>query len=359
MIDKQFVSKISWCPLCGKLPESLNTSRNLLVKCNRCGHFYLEDAFLSIISGISEADRHLLGGYTRENWQFFNQYAEIEYDTYQTILACCPHTVNEKAIKFLMALRRMTEYFGEVLTINLEDQFPLAYAQNSNELFGYINYLCELIYIKNPMTSSAGYDIVITGKGFEAIESRLLSPSITVFISSTCYDLLDLRKELADFIDAKGFISKVSNDPFRIDIEPTENSIDTCLRNVETADVVVCIIDGRYGPVLPPQNVISATHAEIQHARKIKKPIYYFMRDKAFSEYDLLRNNPDGHCLWVERYDEEQRKKWVAFVKEVQNLSIAQNQGHSNWIDSFTDSVQLKKLVLKRLGEYQRGTIAK
>lgn len=117
--------------------------------------------------------------------------------------------------------------------------------------------------------------------------------------------------------------------------------------------MIVCILDGRYGPLLPPDRQLSATHAEVKHARKLEKSIYTFGRDRALAEYDLLRRNPGASTLWVERHDDDQRKKWVAFVQELSGLAVAQADGHSNWVDPFQTSVQLKKLVLKRLGEYQ------
>jgi len=118
--------------------------------------------------------------------------------------------------------------------------------------------------------------------------------------------------------------------------------------------MVVCVLDQRYGPLLPPSKEVSATHAEIRHARELKRPIYIFMRDKALSDYDRLRKDEKAKTLWVERDDQGKRMKWLAFAKELQEFAAAQTQGYSNWVDPFRDSVQLKKLVLKRLGEYQR-----
>lgn len=175
-----------------------------------------------------------------------------------------------------------------------------------------------------------------------------------MFISSTCYDLIDLRAELADFLDGKGYIPKVSDDPYRMDVEPTEDSIQTCLRNVEAADVVICILDGRYGPPLPPNGEVSATHAEIRHARKLDIPIYIFARDKALSDYDQLRHNPSAMTLWVEKHDDGQRKRWLEYAQELQKYALAKARKHSNWVDPFRDSVQLKKLVLKRLTEFRQ-----
>lgn len=343
----------TYCPLCQPTAPSPLTDRDQ--KCQRCGHFSLSDDLLHRIDEIP--DRHLVGGYTREHWDTNRKSIELEDSNLDGILAQCPRNPLEKADKLLLAIQRKTDYFGHVVTLEMEDDYPLGYAKNCHELFALLEYLLEAGFMRSAGTfspTSFKCFAAITSAGYEVIESRLLSPTLTIFLSSTCHDLLDLRAELADFLDSKGLIVNVSDDPYRIDIEPTEDSIQTCLRNVETADVIVCILDGRYGPTLPPDHKFSATHAEVNRARDLGRPIYIFGRDKALADYDQLRRDENAKTLWVEKSDDGQRKKWLAFAKDLQGLAYAQRNGHSNWVDPFRDSVQLKKLVLKRLGDYQR-----
>jgi hypothetical protein len=97
-------------------------------------------------------------------------------------------------------------------------------------------------------------------------------PPTEVFLCSTCYDLIDLREELATHLESCKCIVYRSDDPrsaFRVD--PTDDSIESCLRNVERANVVVCIIDRRYGGVLKNGEYagMSATHVEVRHALKL------------------------------------------------------------------------------------------
>jgi hypothetical protein len=51
----------------------------------------------------------------------------------------------------------------------------------------------------------------------------------------------------------------------------------------------------------------------------------------------------------------ENRTKWIQFVEELRDFRRAQTEGHSNWFDQFSTIADLKKLVLKRLGDYQRS----
>src|SRR5262245_55824996 len=138
--------------------------------------------------------------------------------------------------------------------------------------------------------------------------------NIAVFCSSTCYDLADLRAELGAYLQANGFQIKFSEDPnSAFHVDPLDDSIQSCLNNVESSDVVICIIDRRYGGVLKhgPYAGKSATQAEVEHARGLTppKPIFFFIRDAAFNDYQLLRDNPSAQTRWVEPHDAEDRKR--------------------------------------------------
>jgi Domain of unknown function (DUF4062) len=176
---------------------------------------------------------------------------------------------------------------------------------------------------------------------------------IRVFVSSTCYDLLDLRSEIRRFLEDNGFsvaLSEDPNSPFIVD--PTDNSIATCLTNVESSDVVVCLLDRRYGGRLDvePYKGLSATHAEIRKARAIGKPVFFFIRDRAWLEYQQLQGDPSYDSKWVETRDPDNRRSWFQFVQEVS--ALPQTHSMSNWCDMFSSSVDLRSLVLKRLCDH-------
>lgn len=175
---------------------------------------------------------------------------------------------------------------------------------------------------------------------------------VDVFISSTCYDLSDLRQELCHFLQSEGFLVRLSDVPESdFSVDPTVNSIHSCLKNVEACDVVVVVLDHRYGPPLPATigeyAGLSATHAEVRHAVKHKKPVLYFIRDRAFNDFEQLRRDPGFNAQWVESKEPERRKLWLGFVKEMSRLPGHVDQ--SNWLETFKSSVDLKPLVLKRL----------
>jgi Domain of unknown function (DUF4062) len=99
-----------------------------------------------------------------------------------------------------------------------------------------------------------------------------------VFVSSTFYDLKQIRADLRDFITHLGLIPIISEfDSFPID--PSVSAVENCLKVVDqSADIFVLIISGRYGTV-KDQNK-SVTNMEYLKARAKGIPIYVFI-DKA------------------------------------------------------------------------------
>ena len=245
--------------------------------------------------------------------------AFLQIPTLRQFSRSAQETPSEKADKLLLAIQRKTQFFGKKIKCVPDQDYPLAYAQNGEECQACLRHLFERGFIRSFRELPTEW-IEMTAGGYEAIESRLLSPTITVFISSTCYDLLDLRAELADFLDSKGFIVKLSDDPYRFDVAPTEDSVQSCLRNVETADVVVCILDRRYGPLLPPNRELSATHTEVRRARELDRPVYTFGRDRAVLAFDQLKNDPTAESRWIEEKGDN-LTKWIAFVEELKDLT--------------------------------------
>jgi len=105
--------------------------------------------------------------------------------------------------------------------------------------------------------------------------AKVPAAPLNVFLSSTCYDLVDLRSELAALLRKQGFVVRMSEDPqsgFHID--PAGDSIDSCLANVAASDVVICVLDRRYGPTMDHSGLqsVSATEIEVRYARGLDPP---------------------------------------------------------------------------------------
>jgi hypothetical protein len=183
-----------------------------------------------------------------------------------------------------------------------------------------------------------------------------------VFISSTCYDLVDLRAEVEDHVRSLG-LQPVTSDSALSDfaVEPDRHSIDTCLVNVRSSSVFVCILSQRYGPALPryghPDH--SATHVEYLEAKKAGIPIQFYVRDRLAGEFSSWRAATKEHpfvTTWVpkdKRGGEDHRI--FEFIKSHQEPPSV--TGVSNWTDSFKDSLELKRILSNRLKAQSRPAL--
>lgn len=116
----------------------------------------------------------------------------------------------------------------------------------------------------------------------------------TVFISSTCYDLKQIRSDLKNVIENDlGFevlLSEYSSFP----IDPSLGTVDNCLRVVqERADIFILIIGNRYG--YQTDNGKSVTNLEYLRAKEKGIPIYAFIDKKVIQGMPLWKDNPEGN----------------------------------------------------------------
>lgn len=113
-----------------------------------------------------------------------------------------------------------------------------------------------------------------------------------VFVSSTFYDLKQIRADLRDFITHLGLIPIISEfDSFPID--PSVSAVENCLKVVDqSADIFVLIISGRYGTVKDQDK--SVTNMEYLKARAKGIPIYVFIDKAVLYVLPLWTANPQG-----------------------------------------------------------------
>ncbi|MBL6987593.1 MAG: DUF4062 domain-containing protein [Methylobacter sp.] len=166
-----------------------------------------------------------------------------------------------------------------------------------------------------------------------------------VFISSTVYDLIDIRAELAEQLRAIGITPVLSDDKlsdFRV--QHDVNSIETCLVNVESCDEFLLILDQRYGPTLEKFDYekVSATHLEYQRAIEKKIPVRVYVRDRLEADFAIWKRNGRTSSVifsWV--------KDIGLFELLDKHGGLEANPITSNWYSTFTSSIDLKAAITK------------
>lgn len=166
-----------------------------------------------------------------------------------------------------------------------------------------------------------------------------------VFVSSTCYDLIDMRAEVAEFLRSCGIFPVLSDDKLSdFAVKSDKNSIETCLVNAVACDEMIVILDRRYGPPLTEYGYgdISATHLEYRRFLETKRHIHFFVRDRLVAEHAIWKRNgrqDKVDLVWVKD------RGLFGFLEERQGPTADKDK--PNWISTFTTSCDLKESLKK------------
>lgn len=116
---------------------------------------------------------------------------------------------------------------------------------------------------------------------------------VSLFVSSTCYDLSQVRADLADFAKSLGFEPILSElDSFPVD--PSSDTVANCLEVVRSrADLFLLVVGGRYGSITDLGK--SVTNLEFLEATAKGIPRYVFVKRDIIALLPTWRANPEAN----------------------------------------------------------------
>jgi hypothetical protein len=145
----------------------------------------------------------------------------------------------------------------------------------------------------------------------------------TVMVSSTFYDLRQVRANISEFLISEVGFSALLSESNSFPIDPSVDTIENCKRRVENdADVLVLIIGGRYGHVDDRADK-SITNLEYLAARAKGIPIYAFVMKSVLSILPVWKQNPKADFFMV-----VDSPKVFEFIDEVRSV-------HKVWMHEF------------------------
>lgn len=115
----------------------------------------------------------------------------------------------------------------------------------------------------------------------------------SVFVSSTCYDLNQVRADMKRFLETMGLDPVLSETP-AFPVSPQTSPVENCLRAVkERADIFVLIVGNRYGS----QNEFgkSVTNLEYLEAKAKGVPVYVFVLKQILNVLPVWKKNPQAN----------------------------------------------------------------
>lgn len=154
---------------------------------------------------------------------------------------------------------------------------------------------------------------------------------IKIFLSSTCYDLKQIRTDLFEYFYGAGYTPYLSEN-HDFPINPQKDTIDNCIENVKNnTDIFVLIVGNRYGFQI--ENGKSITNTEYLYAKRNGHPIYVFIYKPIISILPVWKKNKDGDFS-----DSVDSTKIFEFVQELREID-------SKWCFEFETAQDIIKVL--------------
>lgn len=139
-----------------------------------------------------------------------------------------------------------------------------------------------------------------------------------VFISSTFYDLRQIRVELDKFIESLGY-EPIRNEEGDIPYGKDEALQEYCYKEISNVDILVSIIGSRYGSagnVKEKEQEYSVSQLELKTALKEGKHVFIFIDKNVYTEYEtyLLNKGTDVKYKYVDN------SNIYKFIEEIRSL---------------------------------------
>ena len=145
-----------------------------------------------------------------------------------------------------------------------------------------------------------------------------------IFISSTFYDLRQIRIELDKFIEGLGY-EPVRNEVGDIPYGKDDDLQSYCYKEISNVDIVVSIIGGRYGSKasnVEPSEEYSVSQMELKTAWDEDKQVFIFIENSVLTEYETYFINKDKTDI---RYRFVDNPNIYKFIDEIKGLSSNNN----------------------------------
>jgi hypothetical protein len=153
----------------------------------------------------------------------------------------------------------------------------------------------------------------------------------SIFVSSTCYDLGQVRLNIKSLIEGLG-LTPVLSEHGSFPVNVSSDTISNCLENVQNkADILFLIVGGRYG--FQTSNGKSVTNLEYLEAKKKGIPIFVFIDQKILDIIPFWEKNPESDFS-----DYVDNNVLFEFVKKLK-------QYNENWVFGFNSSEDIEVVI--------------
>lgn len=158
-----------------------------------------------------------------------------------------------------------------------------------------------------------------------------------IFISSTYFDLKNLRADLERFIKTQGF-EPVLNERGHIPYGNKEKLEEYCYKEINLSDILVSIIGGRFGSQSKTETH-SISNTELKTAIDLGKQVYIFIDKNVHNEFRTYERNRTHKDISYASVDDT---KIFDFIEEIQGLPINNPIANFETSSDITDYLKLQ-----------------
>lgn len=166
-----------------------------------------------------------------------------------------------------------------------------------------------------------------------------------IFISSTFYDLKHIRHDLHSFIESLGY-EPIRNEEGNISYGKDTPLDEYCYKEIETIDILISIIGGRYGSTTSSDTDMSISQKEFSIAIEQNKQVYIFIEKNVLAEYDTYVINKGNKNI---------RYASVDNVKIFEHINKIKSMERNNNIKGFETILDITRYLKEQFaGLFQR-----
>lgn len=221
------------CPICkleNQKTSNAYESGKSVIECERCGNYVMHNTLVSTET-LKDANKSpKVIAWIRELREQGADSPEITPKFLKNIEGNLPNYIpTQKIIMLLRNIARKTEYPGCGVTIVPDRDYPLAWAENEDELIYYLQSLMERNFIVttkgHPVISKILDSVKITAAGWDFLDKNEKVGTISkqVFVAMSFSS--ELNSIWTDAI--KKAIENAGYSPYRIGVKPHADRIDT------------------------------------------------------------------------------------------------------------------------------------
>lgn len=157
-----------------------------------------------------------------------------------------------------------------------------------------------------------------------------------VFVSSTCYDLSQIRADLKLFFESLG-LDPILSEHNSFPINPSSDTVSSCIETVKNkSDVFVLVVGGRYG--YQTNSGKSVTNLEYLEAKFKGTPIYVFVNQSIMNIMPVWERNKDAD------YSSQ-----VDNTKILEFVHALKHEADNHWIFPFEYSQDITNMLKTQL----------